>query len=87
MRSILVLALLTLSAATLPAHAETLQATVVATCGTPPSGFNPPYQFTQDTTGTLCASASCTATPVSPAYVAGQTDPIVVDSSGTTCAK
>ena len=40
-----------------PAHAQTMSAIVVGTCGTPPTTYSAgqPFPLTQDTTGTLCA--------------------------------
>ena len=52
-------ALVTLCLSENPVAADPLSATVVATCGTPPTTYNAgfPYPATQDTTGTLAPKA------------------------------
>ena len=66
------------------AHAQTMSAIVVSTCGTPPTAFSPPYQKTQDTTGTLCAESTCGVSPPL-TYSPGQTYPVLIDSNGKIC--
>lgn len=65
--------------------AQTLPATAIAACGTPPLTYTAGQlnALTQNTTGVLCVETTCSALPAP--YVAGQSYPLLVDTNGRLC--